>query len=403
MKFFLNASSYVRICNGNAPCCKVTWMKLTDEQLEYQKLARDFAQREIAPFAVSSDKNAATPATLIEKIKELGLMNVRIPDKWGGLGLSVHDAAIIAEEFSTGCPGIASIVICSEIALTPALLMGSDSLKELVLSSVASEAAFLGCAPSGNELTSGMTATADKNGYTLRGEVRLMQNLTLAKYFLVIAKLPSTGSSAPDLVAADLVAAYVPAQSKGVSIKPIEKPLGLRAIDIGTLSLQDVAIPNDQIIHLSKKLGSLEEMANCNHPISAAGAVGLANAALSHAIKYSKERKTFGVPISQHQGVAFLLADMKKEIEAARLLIWRAAKCADTGIFDQSLSLSCKAQSQGMAMQVATDAVQIYGGYGYSKEYPVEKLMRDAKAYDVYNGTAQAHIAELGKQLLHSH
>ena len=377
-------------------------MKLTDEQLEYQKLSRDFAQREIAPLAASADKSAAIPEPLLEKIKELGLLNVRIPDEWGGLGLSIQDATIIAEEFSAGCPGIASAFIASERALTPALLIGSKALKDNVLGYMANNAGFLGCAPVDENGTSEVIATAGKNEYTFSGQVRLMQNLTLAKYFFVVARLSSSlsssGGSAPDLVAA-----YLPADIEGLNRIPSEKPLGLRACDIGTLVLKDVVVTVGNIIRLNDKPSIFHDIASCNHPISAAGAVGLASAALAHATEYAKERKTFGTAIAQHQAVGFMLADMNKEIEAARLLVWRAAKCADARVFDEELSLSAKAQAQTVAMQVATDAVQVYGGYGYSKEYPVEKLMRDAKTYDVYNHTAQAHFAEIGKQLLQSH
>jgi len=377
-------------------------LKLTDEQLEYQKLSREFAQREIAPLAASTDHSAVIPESLIEKIKELGLLNVRIPDKWGGLGLTNLDAAIIAEEFSAGCPGIASIIIASELAITPALLIGSDALQDRVLGYMANNAGFLGCAPVDELGSSEVIATAGKNEYSFSGQVRLMQNLNRAQYYFVIARLSSmlssSGRSAPDLIAT-----YLPRESVGLSIKPIEKPLGLRAADIGTLELKNVIVTVDQIIRLNDRPTIFHDIASCNHAISAAAAVGLASSALSLATAYSKERKTFGVEIAQHQGVSFMLADMDKEIESARLLVWRAAKCADARAFDEALSLSAKAHAQTMAMQVTTDAVQVYGGYGYSKEYPVEKLMRDAKALDVYNGTAQVHFAELGKQLLQTH
>jgi len=378
---------------------------LHDEQLQFQKLARDFASREIAPCAEAADRAARLPDGLIDKIKELGLVNVRLAEEFGGLGLSTLDACVIAEELAAGCSGIASATEASELALTP-LLIDPGGNNDL-LTEIGQNVSLLGLSVDRDAdiEAGGLTAIARDDGFSLSGTCQSVRNATIADWIFVIAE---TGEIAPPATSSSkskqLVGLYIQNRVKGMDTKPHQSTLGRRAADVAAITFKDVYVEKRHSIDFGNDSAQfLGAIARLNDPIVASGCVGVARSALNHAVKYALERRTFDQPIAQHQAVAFMLADMKKDVEAARQMTERAAMAADSGASAEltaNLHAACRAYAQEMVINVTTDAVQVYGGYGYSREYPVEKLMRDAKVYDLSGRTALKLKGDLGRLLL---
>jgi acyl-CoA dehydrogenase len=380
---------------------------LHDEQLQFQKLARDFASREIAPRAAAADHDGRLPDGLIAKIKELGLVNVGLADEFGGLGLSTLDACVIAEELAAGCSGIASATEASELALTPLLLeTGTGTPKEL-LASIGQNVSLLGLSTDTEaDLIEGrLTAVPRSDGYSLNGTCRTVRNASIADWIFVIASVQKVvPSEIPSQIPRQLVGLYVKSGVSGIVAEPRRYSLGRKAADVATVVFKDVFVEQAHAVAAGDDPTEfLEAIARRNDPIVAAGCVGVARSALEHAVRYALERQTFDQPIAQHQGVAFMLADMKKDVEAARQMTERAAMMADAATSAgpaTNLHQSCRAYAQEMAINVTTDAVQVFGGYGYSREYPVEKLMRDAKVYDLSGRTSLKLKGDLGRLLL---
>jgi acyl-CoA dehydrogenase len=380
---------------------------LHDEQLQFQKLARDFASREIAPRAAVADHEGRLPDGLIAKIKELGLVNVGLADEFGGLGLSTLDACVIAEELAAGCSGIASATEASELALTPLLLDTGTGTPKVLLASIGQNVSLLGLSTDteADIIEGRLTAVPRSDGYALSGTCRTVRNASIADWIFVIASvqkvvLPEIPSQMPR----QLVGLYVKSGVSGLVAEPRRSSLGRKAADIGTVVFKDVFVEQAHAVAAGDDPAEvLEAIARRNDPIVAAGCVGVARSALEHAVRYALERQTFDQPIAQHQGVAFMLADMKKDVEAARQMTERAAMMADAATSAApatNLHQSCRAYAQEMVINVTTDAVQVFGGYGYSREYPVEKLMRDAKVYDLSGRTALKLKGDLGRLLL---
>jgi acyl-CoA dehydrogenase len=379
---------------------------LKDQQLEFQKLARDFAKREIAPCAMAADREARIPEGLIAKIKELGLVNVGLPEEYGGMGLSTLDACVIAEELAAACSGIASATESSELALTPLLLdTGAGKAKEL-MTSIGQNLSLLGLSmDTETDINQGrLTAVPCNDGYSLHGNCQSVWNAGIADWIFVVARIESVVSPAtPSPTPRRLVGLYVKTGVQGVETRPHSSSLGRRAANVAAMTFKDVFVEKAHAIETGDDPARfLDAIASRNNPIIAAGCVGVARSALEHAVRYALERQTFNQPIAHHQGVAFMLADMKKDVEAARLMTERAACIADAASSSEAknLHVSCRAYAQEMAMNVTTDAVQVFGGYGYSKEYPVEKLMRDAKVYDLLGSTVLDLKGDLGRLLL---
>jgi len=389
-----------------APACRYTFEMLQDQTLQFQKLARDFASREIGPRALAADRDARLPDGLIAKIKELGLVNVRLAEEFGGLGLSTLDACVIAEELAAGCSGIASATEASELALTP-LLLDTDSKPKELLTLIGQNVSLLGLsADTEADIFEGrVTAVPRDDGYSLSGTCQSVRNATIADWIFVIASVQKVVSpEIPAQMPKQLVGLYLQRGVKGMETKPHQFSLGRRAADLATVTFKDVFIETGHAVGAGEDPSEfLKAIARCNDPIVAAGCVGVARSALDHAVSYALERRTFDQPIAQHQAVAFMLADMKKDVEAARQLTGRAAMAADLATeaeLTANLHVTCRAYAQEMAVNVTTDAVQVFGGYGYSREYPVEKLMRDAKVYDLSGRTALKLKGDLGRILL---
>jgi len=372
---------------------------LSDEQRALRELAREFAAKEIRPVAADHDKRSQHPADVISKAHEVGLMNPHIPEELGGPGLSAFEQILIGEELAWGCSGIATSIVANILGSLPVLIAGSEEQKREWLPPLLEEpllCSFALTEPGAGSDVSAIQTTAElRDGdYVLNGSKMFITNAGQAAWFVVFA---STDREAGHR---GLSAFVVPAGSDGVVVEEHLDKLGQRATDTSALAFHEVRVPP------ANRLGEEGEgfkiamrTLDLTRPGTAAGAVGVARAAFEHAIDYSKSRVQFGQPIAINQGVNFLVADMAAEIEAARLLTWQAAWLIDQDERATLQSSYAKRVAADTAMKVTTDAVQIFGGYGYMKEYPVEKLMRDAKLFQIYEGTSQIQRLVIAREI----
>jgi acyl-CoA dehydrogenase len=372
---------------------------LTDEQRELRRLAREFAEKEIRPKAAEYDEHSTHPADIIEKAHDLGLMNPHIPGEYGGLGLPGFDGMLVGEELSWGCAGIAVSIVANTLGAAPVMIAGTDEQKAQWLPPLIERpilCSFGLSEPNAGSDVSGIQTTAVQEGgeYVINGSKMFITNAGRADWLVVFA---STDKSQGHR---GLSAFIVPTDLPGVTVEKHLDKMGQRATDTSALAFQDVRIP------VESRLGEEGEgfkiamkTLDFTRPGTAAGAVGVAQAAFDYAVEYAKERVQFGQPIAMNQGVNFLIADMATEIEAARLLVWQAAWLSDQGKRATLQSSFAKRFAADTAMKVTTDAVQIFGGYGYMKEYPVEKLMRDAKLFQIYEGTSQIQRLVIAREI----
>jgi acyl-CoA dehydrogenase len=374
---------------------------LTDEQRELRALAREFAEKEIRPKAAEYDEHATHPADIVAKAHELGLMNVHIPEEYGGLGLPGFEGMLIGEELSWGCSGVAVSIVANTLGSAPVLIAGTDDQKREWVAPLVEEpllCSFGLTEPDAGSDVARIKTTAERRGdeYVLNGSKTFISNAGHAAWTVVFAKTdPAKGHKG-------LSAFVVPMDADGVAIEKHLDKMGQRATDTSAFALTDVVVP------AANRLGNegdgfkiAMQTLDFTRPGTAAGAVGVAQAAYDHAKAYAVERVTFDQPIAMHQGVNFLIADMATEIEAARLLTWQAAWMLDNGYGRRATLYSSFAKrfAADTAMKVTTDAVQIFGGYGYIKEYPVEKLMRDAKLFQIYEGTSQIQRLVIAREI----
>jgi acyl-CoA dehydrogenase len=372
---------------------------LSDEQKALRELARDFAAREIRAVAAEYDEQSTHPANVIAKAHDVGLMNPHVPEELGGPGLSAFEQILIGEELAWGCSGIATSIVANILGSLPVLLAGSDEQKREWLPPLLEGpilCSFALTEPGAGSDVSAIQTTAlrQADDYVLNGSKMFITNAGHAAWFVVFA------STEPGAGHRGLSAFVVPADADGVAVEKHLDKMGQRSTDTSALAFQDVRVP------AANRLGEEGEgfkiamrTLDLTRPGTAAGAVGVARAALDYAVEYSKGRIQFGQPIAMNQGVNFLVADMAAEIEAARLLTWQAAWLIDEGQRATLQSSYAKRFAADTAMKVTTDAVQIFGGYGYMKEYPVEKLMRDAKLFQIYEGTSQIQRLVIAREI----
>jgi acyl-CoA dehydrogenase len=372
---------------------------LSDEQRALRELAHDFAEKEIRAVAADYDERSQHPGDVIAKAHEVGLMNPHLPEEYGGPGLSAFDQMLIGEELAWGCSGIATSIVANILGSLPVLLAGSDEQKRTWLAPLVDEpllCSFALTEPAAGSDVSAIRTTAARRGddYVLNGSKMFITNAGQADWFVVFA------STDRDAGHRGLTAFVVPGDADGVVVEKHLDKLGQRATDTSALAFQEVRVP------LANRLGEEGEgfkiamrTLDFTRPGTAVGAVGVARAALEYSIDYAKQRVQFGQPIAMNQGVNFLVADMAAEIEAARLLTWQAAWLIDQGERGTLQSSYAKRFAADTAMKVTTDAVQIFGGYGYMKEYPVEKLMRDAKLFQIYEGTSQIQRLVIAREI----
>ena len=372
---------------------------LSEDQQQFRDLAREFAKNEIRPVAAQLDEQEKFPTEVCRKGWELGLMNVHVPKEYGGLGLGVLEECLISEEIGWGCAGVGTTMTCNTLAIAPVIVAGNDDQKRRFLAPLIEEFSFCAYAvtePGAGSDVQAIKTTATKVGtdYVLNGQKMWITNAAQAKWFFVIAYTDQSKGHR------GISGFLVPADSPGVKVGKHEHKMGERCSDTRGVAFEDVKVP---AINMLGKEGDgwKAAMAAFDHsrPVVSAMAVGLGRAAMEHAAQYAKERKTFGVPLAAHEGVSFMIADMAKDVEAARLLVWLAAWTIDQGKRNTLQAAYAKCYAADTAMRVATDAVQVFGGYGYSREYPVEKLMRDAKIFQIYEGTSQIQRLIIAKEI----
>jgi len=363
--------------------------ELTEDQRALQETARKFAKEEMIPKAEHHDRTGEFPKDVTKKAWELGLMNTHVPQEYGGMGLGVLDGAIITEEIAYGCTGIATAMEANTLAAAPIIVAGNDEQKKKFLGMLTEQplyAAYGVTEPGAGSDVAGIRTTATKHGddYVINGSKMWITNAGVASWYFVLAYTD------PAAKHKGMSGFIVPHDTPGVVVGKKEDNMGQRCSDTRGLTFENVKIPSKYRLG-NEGDGFKIAMSAFDHtrPVVAAGAVGLARRAMDEAIQYSTTRRTFGQPISSYQAISFMIADMAKDIEAARLLVWRAGWEIDQGRRNTKFAAFAKAFAADMAMQVTTNAVQVFGGYGYSKEYPVEKLMRDAKIYQIYEGTSQ--------------
>jgi acyl-CoA dehydrogenase len=375
---------------------------LSDDQIALRDMVRNFVQKEILPVAAKYDQTGEFPHDVIRKAWELGIMNVAVPSKFGGLGFGCVEDVLLNEELGAGCLGMATSITVNTLGLYPILLGGTEAqIRELVgpILEAPKLVSFCLTEPNAGSDAAGLSTTVREDGdhYVLNGSKMWITNAGHAALYSVFAtvdkNLRSKGS----------VCLAVPRDLPGISLGKHEDKMGQRCSDTRAITFENVRVPKKYLIG---KVGDGMKIAfatlDRTRAAIAASAVGAARAALEYATGYAKERKQFGKPIADFQAIQFMLADMATQIEAARLLCWRAAWLIDQGQFEAGniASAHAKRLAADMAMAVATDAVQIYGGYGYTKEYPVEKIMRDVKLVQIYEGTSQIQRVVIARHLL---
>jgi len=372
---------------------------LTETQVALQETAHRFALNVVRPKAAHYDEVAEFPKELIGAGYELGLINMTIPADLGGVGLSHFDQALVAEELAWGCSGVATSMIANDLALLPILLAGSDEQKRKFVAPFTQSfklGSFALTEPGAGSDVASMSTTARRDGtdYVVNGAKCFITNGGYAEQYTLFATLDRSQRHR------GMLCLVVEGRPKGLSVGKHENKMGQRASNTVTLTFEDVRVP------VANRIGAegegfkiaMETLDN-SRPLTAQFAVGIARAALEHSIEYASQRQQFGKAIREFEAIQFLLADMAKDTHAARLLSWQAAWMLDAGQRNTLVSSYAKCFAADMAMRVTTDAVQVYGGYGYIKEYPVEKLMRDAKLIQIYEGTSQIQRLVIAREL----
>jgi alkylation response protein AidB-like acyl-CoA dehydrogenase len=363
---------------------------LTDEQLEIKELARKVAEEKIKPLRQRYDEEGIFPRDIVEILAQTDLFRVLIPEEYDGISGKVMDVALITEELSRIDGGISLSLGGTGLGIYPILISGSEEMKKQYLPMVASGeklAAFALTEPNAGSDAGGMETTAvlDGNEYVLNGTKQWITNGGEADLYTVFCLTDKT--KGPRGASCLLVEKGTP----GFTFGKKENKMGIRASATCELVFDNCRVPRENLIG-REGAGFITAMKTLDksRPMVAAQALGIAQGAYEEALRYSKERHQFGKPISSFQAIQFMLADMAIQIEAARSLIYATARMIDAGAVKYAKeSAICKTFASDMAMKVTVDAVQILGGYGYMREYPVEKMMRDAKITQIYEGTNQ--------------
>ena len=374
--------------------------ELTEEQQELKSLARKFAEQEIIPRARECDEKEIFPVDICQKAFDAGLMNFGVPKDLGGPGLGVLDTTLLVEELNYGCAGISNAVGANDLATLPVLIAGNDEQKKTYLGQLIKKLTFCAFAitePGAGSDVAAMATTYRREGdeFVINGNKHFISNGSRADWYVTFA------TSDKRLKHKGISAFVFPSNVPGLTRNRMHGKLGQRAADTGEIFYDNVRIPASSLLGREGE-GFKYAMATFDHSRPEIGgiAVGIAQRALDECLKYSKQRSAFGQPISNFQAVQFMLADMAIEIEAMRLLSYKAAWLVDQGQSPNAISSYAKAFSADACMRITTDAVQIFGGYGYMKEYPVEKLMRDAKLLQIYEGTSQIQRVVIARNLL---
>lgn len=375
-------------------------LRLSEEQQALAQAAQDFTRKEVIPKAAHFDETGEFPRDILKKAWAGGLFNVEIPEAYGGLGGSCFDNCLVQEEVSFGCLGFGTSIAGNSLGAMPLLIAGSEAQKREYLSRLTSE--FVFCAyccsePDAGSDVAGLRTRVTKHGddYVLNGQKRWITNGGVANFYTVFATFD------PALKHKGIACFVVDANTPGVSAGRKENKMGQRASNTTDVIFEDVKVPKSALVGAENAGFKIAmQTFDRSRPWIGAGASGVIRRCLEESRAYALERKTFGVPIGQHQAIQFMLAEMAIAYEATRLLTHKAAWLVDSGDLSSVVSSYAKAYGADAAMRCATDAVQIFGGYGYTKDYPVEKLMRDAKLLQIYEGTSQIQRVVIARHLL---
>jgi acyl-CoA dehydrogenase len=379
-------------------------LSLTDEQNAIIQTAREFARKEVAPAAAQLDEEGKFPHELMNQAFALGLLNPEVPEAYGGLGLTCLTHSLIQEEVAWACTGVNTTFGGNMLGATPLLIAGTDAQKKKWLGMLtagdggkARYCSYACSEPDAGSDVAGMRTRVEKKGdeYVLNGQKRWITNGGVASFCTTFATFD------PTLKHKGIAAFVVDMSAPGVKVGKKENKMGQRASLTNDIIFEDVKLTKDNL--LGEEGGGFKvamKTFDRSRPWIAASAAGLIKRALDESRSYALERKTFGVPIAQHQAVQFMLAEMAIAYETTRLLYMKASWLVDSGKIDTIVSSYAKAYGADAAMRSATDAVQVFGGYGYTKEYPVEKLMRDAKLLQIYEGTSQIQRIVIARNLL---
>ncbi len=374
--------------------------QLSEEQLALQQMAREFAEKEMKPVAAKYDQGEEFPWEVIKKAFEVGFLSSSIPEEYGGGGLSTLDTVVISEELAAGCAGMFTSIMANSLALTPIILFGSEEQKKKFLTPFTKEmmlAAFCLTEREAGSDAGNVKTIAKKVGseYVINGAKCFITNGGVANLYVVFA------NTAKEKGTRGMTAFIIPADSPGIKVGKIEDKMGHRASNTAEVFFDDVKVPQENIL-AKEGLGFLVAMKTLDkaRPSVGAAGVGVARAALEYAIEYAKTRIQFSKPIATFQYIAFKLADMATEVNAARHLVWHSAWLIDNNKRASKEAAMAKAYASDVAMRVTVDALQIFGGYGYMKDYPMEKLMRDAKLLQIYEGTNEIQRLVISREVI---
>ncbi len=373
---------------------------LTEEQTSLQEMARKFARSEMLPRAAECDKNSRFPEEVYRKAWELGLMTLNVPSDFGGSGLSLLDQVLIVEELARACAGMTTSILANCLALEPILIGASPEQKQRLLAPFCASfhlASFCLTEPAGGSDAGALTTRARRDGdaYVLDGEKCFITNAPHASLFTVFATVD------PALRHRGITAFVVPRSAEGLSTGKDEDKMGHRASATSTVRFEGVRVPVDDRLGAEGDGFSIamRTLDQTRTPIGAI-ALGIAQAALGYAGEYALQRHTFGKPIAEHQAIQLKIADMAQAVHASRLLVWHAAWLIDHGRKGTLESSIAKCFASDAAMRVADEAIQIFGGYGYMRDYPVEKLLRDAKLTQIYEGSNEIQRIVIAREQL---
>jgi len=375
-------------------------LSLSEMQEMLRDLAMEFATAEIRPHAADWDANSTYPLETIKAANELGLLNLHIPEEYGGAGLGSMEEVIVNEALGWGDPGFATAAYATALACAPIITGGTPEQKDKFLRGVAEQgklASYAVTEPGAGSDVQGIKtqATADGDEYIINGQKMFITGAGHADWFFVL------GYTDPEAGYKGMTGFIVESDREGVELGKKESNMGQRCSDTRAVTFNDVRIPASNMVGGGDGAGWFNAMSafDMSRPNIAAHAVGLAQSAFDHSMQYSDERMTFGKKLHQHQAMQFMLTDMKTKIEAARLLTWKAAFLADKGEKNTEAAAHAKRFAADIAMEVTTDAVQVFGGYGYSEEYPVARLMRGAKVIQIYEGSSQVQRMIIGREI----
>ncbi len=373
--------------------------RLSEEQELIKNTAKKFAQKEIIPYSQKWDEEEIFPIEVYEKAFEAGFITGSLPEKYGGGGFGLLETCIILEEIAYGCAGIATSIAVAPLGMYPLIIAGTEEQKEKFLTPFCEKLTFASLCitepTAGSDVVS-ITTKAEKKGdfYIINGQKSFITNASYADFFTVIAY------TNPSLKHKGLSLFIIPKQTEGLSIGKKEKKMGQRASDTATVFFENVKIPVDyRIGQEGEGFKILMKTFDKSRPVVASMAVGVSQRALDLAVNYAKERSQFGKPIFNFQAIQFELAKIKRDIEAARLLTYKAAWLNDMGIKNTEFASMAKSFASELSMRATSFAIQVFGGYGYSREYPVEKLLRDAKVFEIYEGTNQIQHLIIARSL----